>query len=113
MSQKKSDPPEEPSTDLDDSPFDEPIVLPLEDSIDLHAFAPKDIPSVVEEYIHQCHQAGFFQVRVIHGRGKGIQRRIVQSTLAKNPLVSSFKDAPPESGGWGSTVVVIKGQGTD
>jgi len=109
MSRKRIDSPENPSTDPVDSPFDEPIVLPLEDSIDLHAFAPKDIPSVVEEYIHQCHLAGLYEVRVIHGRGKGVQRRIVQSVLAKNPLVSSFKDAPAESGGWGSTVVVIKG----
>ena len=109
MSRKRTDPPENPSTDPANSPFDEPIVLPLEDSIDLHAFAPKDIPSVVEEYIHQCHLAGLYEVRVIHGRGKGVQRQIVQSALAKNPLVSSFKDAPAESGGWGSTVVIIKG----
>ncbi len=109
MSRKRTDPPQPPATESDDSPFDEPIVLPLEDSIDLHAFAPRDIPSVVEEYIHQCHQAGLSEVRVIHGKGKGVQRRIVQSVLAKNPLVSSFKDAPPQSGGWGSTVVVLKG----
>lgn len=109
MSRKIADSPELPSTEPDDSFFEEPIVLPLEDSIDLHAFAPRDIPSVVEEYIHQCHQAGFFEVRVIHGKGKGVQRQIVQSVLAKNPLVSSFKDAPPESGGWGSTVVLLKG----
>jgi dsDNA-specific endonuclease/ATPase MutS2 len=123
MSRKRTDPPENPATDPVDSPFDEPIVLPLEDSIDLHApivlpledsidlhaFAPRDIPSVVEEYIHECHLAGLYEVRVIHGRGKGVQRQIVRSVLEKNPLVSSFKDAAAESGGWGSTVVVIKG----
>lgn len=113
MSRKRPDPPENPPTDPHDSPFDEAIVLPLEDSIDLHAFAPRDIPSVVEEYIYQCHQTGFHEVRVIHGRGKGVQRRIVQSVLAKNPLVSSYKDAPPEAGGWGSTVVWIKSKGVD
>ena len=86
----------------------EPVVLPIEDSIDLHAFAPKDIPSVVEEYLEQCRQAGIYEVRIIHGRGKGIQRQIVRSLLEKNPLVLSFKDAPPESGGWGSTVVVLR-----
>ncbi len=109
MSQKRTDPPESPSTEPDGSPFGEPIVLPLEDSIDLHTFAPKDIPSVVEEYIHECYLAGLYEVRVIHGRGKGVQRQIVRSVLEKNPLVSSFKDAAAESGGWGSTVVVIKG----
>jgi len=109
MSRKRTDPSENTVTDPVDSPFDEPIVLPLEDSIDLHAFTPRDIPSVVEEYIHECHLAGLYEVRVIHGRGKGVQRQIVRSVLEKNPLVSSFKDAPPEAGGWGSTVVVIKG----
>ncbi|NIO12249.1 MAG: DNA mismatch repair protein MutS [Deltaproteobacteria bacterium] len=113
MSSKKTDPPEDPTTDPDDSPFGDPVVLPLEDTIDLHPFAPRDIPSVVEEYIFQCHEAGLYEVRVIHGRGKGVQRRIVQSLLAKNPLILSYKDAPLESGGWGSTVVLIKSKETD
>lgn len=91
-----------------DAPFNGPVVVPIEDSIDLHAFSPKDIPSVVEEYIDQCIRSGIYEVRIIHGRGKGIQRRIIRSILEKNPLVLSFKDAPPESGGWGSTVVVLK-----
>jgi DNA-nicking Smr family endonuclease len=91
-----------------ESPFSEPVVLPIEDSIDLHPFSPKDIPSVVEEYLEQCRRAGISEVRIIHGRGKGIQRQIVRSILEKHPLVLSFKDAPPESGGWGSTVVVFR-----
>ncbi len=91
-----------------DSPFSEPVVLPIENIIDLHPFSPKDIPSVVEEYIEQCMRAGIYEVRLIHGRGKGVQRRIVQSLLEKHPLVSSFKDAPQEFGGWGATVVVLK-----
>ena len=93
----------------DDSPPDEDIVvLPLEDHIDLHPFAPRDIPSVVEEYVWQCHEEGLREVRIIHGRGKGVQRRIVQSALGKNPLVESCRDAPPERGGWGATEVVIR-----
>ena len=95
-------------TGSEDPPFEDPIVLPLEDAIDLHPFAPKDIPSVVEEYLDQCHKAGFHEVRIIHGRGKGIQRQIVRSLLEKYPQVLSFKDAPPESGGWGATVVQLK-----
>jgi dsDNA-specific endonuclease/ATPase MutS2 len=91
-----------------DSPFPDPVVLPTEDSIDLHPFAPKDIPSVVEEYIAQCLEAGIFEVRIIHGRGTGVQRRIVQSLLANHPRVASFKDAPAEAGGWGATVAMLK-----
>jgi DNA-nicking Smr family endonuclease len=91
-----------------DSPFREPVVLPIEDSIDLHPFSPKDIPSVVEEYIEQCRHAGIYEVRIIHGRGKGVQRRIIRSILEKHPLVASFNDAPPEAGGWGSTTAVLK-----
>jgi dsDNA-specific endonuclease/ATPase MutS2 len=98
--------PEDP--DDADSPFPEPIVVPIEDSIDLHAFSPKEIPSVVEEYLEQCVAAGIYEVRIIHGRGTGVQRKIVQSILKKNPLVASFKDAPAEAGGWGATVVVLK-----
>lgn len=89
-------------------PDEDPVVLPLEDHIDLHPFAPRDIPSVVEEYVLQCHEEGLREVRIIHGRGKGVQRRIVQSALKKNPLVESCHDAPPERGGWGATVAVIR-----
>jgi dsDNA-specific endonuclease/ATPase MutS2 len=91
-----------------DEPFGKPVVVPIEDSIDLHAFAPKDIASVVEEYIAQCIQAGIYEVRIIHGRGQGVQRRIVQSLLKKHPLVASFKDAPADAGGWGATIVELK-----
>jgi DNA-nicking Smr family endonuclease len=98
--------PEDP--DNPDPPFSDPIVVPIEDSIDLHAFSPKEIPSVVEEYIEQCVQAGIYEVRIIHGRGQGVQRRIVQSILARHPRVDSFKDAPAEAGGWGATAVVLR-----
>jgi len=91
-----------------DSPFTEPVLVPIEDSIDLHAFSPKEIPSVVEEYIEQCVQTGIYEMRIIHGRGTGVQRRIVQSLLAKHPRVASFKDAPAEAGGWGATVVALR-----
>ena len=75
---------QKPPQDHDsDSPFTEPVLVPIEDSIDLHAFSPKEIPSVVEEYIEQCVQAGIYEVRIIHGRGTGVQRRIVQSLLAR------------------------------
>jgi DNA-nicking Smr family endonuclease len=91
-----------------ESPFSEPIVLPIKDSIDLHSFAPRDIPSVVEEYLEQCKQAGLTEVRIIHGRGTGVQRNIVRSILEKHPRVLSFQDAPAEAGGWGATIVALR-----
>jgi DNA-nicking Smr family endonuclease len=93
---------------LSDSPFGEPVVIPIQDFIDLHSFLPKEIPSVVAEYLEQCLQAGFSEVRIIHGRGTGVQRKIVRSILEKHPAVLSFQDAPPEAGGWGATVILLK-----
>lgn len=89
-------------------PDDEPVVLPIEDSIDLHHFQPRDIPSVVEEYLEECRKAGFSEVRLIHGKGTGVQRNILRSFLSKHPAVLSFRDAPAEAGAWGATVVVLK-----
>ena len=90
------------------SPYSEPVIIPLKDSIDLHPFPPKDIPSVVAEYLEQCIQAGLSEVRIIHGRGVGVQRNIVRSLLERHPEVDSFQDAPPEAGGWGATRVVLR-----
>ena len=67
--------------------------IPIEDALDLHAFAPRDIKSVVEEYVNAAHEAGFREVRLIHGRGRGIQRGIVQQALERHPLVEEFWDA--------------------
>jgi DNA-nicking Smr family endonuclease len=67
--------------------------VPIEDALDLHAFAPRDIMSVVEEYVNAAHEAGLREVRLIHGRGRGIQRGIVQQALERHPLVEAFWDA--------------------
>ena len=82
--------------------------IPIEDALDLHAFAPRDIPAVVADYLDAAHARGFTEVRLIHGRGIGVQRRIVQSVLAAHPLVAGFADAPPERGGWGATLVRLR-----
>lgn len=66
--------------------------VPIEPELDLHAFAPRDIPSVVEEFVHAAHAAGLREIRFIHGRGIGVQRGIVQSTLERHPLVAEFWD---------------------
>ena len=87
---------------------DEPVKIPIEDALDLHAFAPRDIPSVVAEYLDAAHERGYREVRLIHGRGIGVQRRIVRSVLAKHPRVASFGDAPPERGGPGATIVTLR-----
>ncbi len=93
--------------DLDD-PFSEPVLLPLGDSIDLHTFLPKEVKSVVEEYIYQCYEAGLHKVRIVHGKGIGVQREMVRSLLSQIPYIFSFQDAPPGVGGWGATMVTLR-----
>ena len=108
MSSNKKNRSEAGDSSLSDSPFGEPVVIPIQDFIDLHSFLPKEIPSVVAESLEQCLQAGFSEVRIVHGRGAGVQRKIVRSILEKHPAVLSFQDAPPDAGGWGATVILLK-----
>ncbi len=103
--------PKDPSERLsleEPPPFSEPVVLPLEDVLDLHPFAPQEIPSVVEEYLLQCYEAGMQTVRLIHGKGLGVQRRRLHALLARLPFVLSFQDAPANAGGWGATMVFLQ-----
>ena len=86
----------------------EPIQIPIEDVLDLHTFRPQDIADLLENYFDECLKADIFSVRVIHGKGKGVQKSQVQRILHKNPRVKGFKDAPPEAGGWGATLVELK-----
>lgn len=86
----------------------DPVILPIEDSLDLHAFAPRDVRSVVDEYLHQAVAHGFGEVRLIHGKGKGVQRAAVQKLLSEHGLVLRFFDAPSDRGGWGATVAVLR-----
>ncbi len=86
----------------------EAVHVPIEDSIDLHAFAPRDIPAVVEGYLEAAVERGFREVRLIHGRGKGVQRARVQERLARDPRVERFVDAPPARGGWGATIAWLR-----
>ena len=85
----------------------EPIELPVEDFIDLHPFPPRDIPDVVVDYLEAAHAKGFREVRLIHGRGVGVQRERVRSTLSKHPLVESYSDATADRGGWGATIAYL------
>lgn len=86
--------------------MDEPIRIPIEDGIDLHAFAPREVWSVVEEYLREAQAAGFSDVRLIHGRGKGVQRADIHRRLREHPLVERFWDAPESH--LGATLVRLR-----
>jgi len=102
-----SSPAESNSSDVVDpfTPFTEPVEIEITDVIDLHTIQPRDVKAVVIEYLHQAHQAGFSSVRIIHGKGIGVQREIVRTVLAKSPFVAGWTDAPPHAGGLGATIV--------
>ena len=93
---------------MSDDELPDDVILPIEDAIDLHAFAPRDVKNVVASYLEAAHESGFHEVRLIHGRGIGVQREAVRALLAGHPLVASFFDAPPDRGGWGATIAVLK-----
>jgi len=84
------------------------VELPIEDSLDLHAFAPRDVKRAVEAYLDEARTRGFPLVRIIHGRGIGVQHEIVRKVLERTSFVAEFHDAPPEAGGWGATVVRLR-----
>jgi DNA-nicking Smr family endonuclease len=84
----------------------DPVRIPIEAEIDLHAFAPKDIPSVVDEYIDQAHTASLREVRLVHGRGRGVQRGVVQQALDRHPMVVEFFDDPASH--LGATIAILK-----
>jgi DNA-nicking Smr family endonuclease len=84
------------------------VEIPIGPELDLHPFAPRDVPSVVEEYLRACREKGILSVRLVHGRGKGVQRAVVQRLLRGLAGVRAFRDAPPASGGWGATLVELE-----
>ncbi len=92
----------------DEPPGGDSVEIPLTGDLDLHPFLPNEIPSVVEEYVRACRERGVLRLRLAHGRGRGVQRAAVRRKLASMPEVVSFSDAPPEAGGWGATVVVLR-----
>lgn len=87
---------------------DEPFEVPIEDFIDLHPFRPREVKEVAEEYLFAAREKGFRQVRLIHGRGIGVQREILRSLLERLDFVEQFHDADPTGGGWGATVVLLR-----
>ena len=90
-----------------EDPFTEPVVIEIRDVIDLHSIPPKQVKAVVEEYLVVAHEHGFRHVRIIHGKGIGAQRTTVRTILARTPWVLSYRDAPPQAGGWGATIAEL------
>ena len=86
----------------------EPVRIPVEDVLDLHPFRPEETSSVVTEFVRAAAARGLHEVRLVHGRGLGVQRAIVRAALARSPHVASFADATPDRGGWGATVAVLR-----
>lgn len=87
-----------------DNPFPEPVELEITDSLDLHAFSPKDVKAVTSAYLEEARKKGFRTVRLIHGKGIGVQREIVRRVLTETPFVKKFKSGDEFSGGWGATI---------
>ena len=94
----------------DDAPWDpdEPIPLEITDVLDLHAFAPREILEVVDAYLDAAIEEGIFELRLIHGKGKGVQRARIHALLTDDPRVRHFQEAPPDRGGWGATLVALR-----
>jgi len=83
----------------------EPFRIPIGDILDLHSVPPRDIKPVVEEYLLEARKLGLIALRIVHGRGIGVQREIVRGVLARTAFVTAYRDAPAEAGGWGATIV--------
>ena len=92
---------------------DDPVEIPITDTLDLHPFRPAEVQDVAREYLHEARSKGYRQVRLIHGRGIGVQRERIRSLLESLDFVEAFTDADGSGGGWGSTVVVLRSAGAE
>jgi DNA-nicking Smr family endonuclease len=86
----------------------DPVELPITDVLDLHSFRPAEVPDVVREYLEAAWEKGFRELRIVHGKGIGVQRQTVRTLLARDERVEAFGDAPLEAGGWGATWVRLR-----
>jgi dsDNA-specific endonuclease/ATPase MutS2 len=87
---------------------EEPARIPVTDIFDLHSVPPRDVKPAIEEYLAEAYRLGLKALRIIHGRGIGVQRETVRSVLARTSFVESFRDAPAEAGGWGATIITLR-----
>ena len=88
--------------------IEEETRVPIEDSFDLHSFLPQDVANALDDYLDEAVKLGLREIRIIHGKGKGVRRAEVRRVLARDPRVADFRDAPPGRGGFGATVVLLK-----
>jgi DNA-nicking Smr family endonuclease len=93
---------------MDDDFFPETVELPIDGVLDLHQFRPKDVPSLLLDYLPLCQERGILQVRIIHGKGKGVLRRTVHAHLQRMEIVAGFRLAGPDGGEWGATLVNLR-----
>jgi dsDNA-specific endonuclease/ATPase MutS2 len=91
-------------------PFPEPVTVPITDVFDLHTVPPRDVKLVIEAYLEEARAAGFSTVRIIHGKGRGVQKEMVRKILERTSWVDTWTDAPPEAGGLGATLVWFKSE---
>lgn len=91
-----------------DNPFPDVVIIEFRDMIDLHSIPPRQVCAVVEDYLEEAHRRGVRAVRIIHGKGIGVQRETVRSILSRTQHVIDFRDAPAEAGGWGATIVTLR-----
>lgn len=103
------EPDEDDESDDDDRATDAPDVVQVEitDELDLHTFLPSDVPSLIPEYLDECMRLGFREVRIVHGKGRGVIRRAVHAALDRHPGVVSYRLAGERAGGWGATMVTL------
>ena len=85
----------------------EPVIIPIDGVLDLHTFSPGELKDLLNDYIDACLEESIHELRIIHGKGSGVMRKRVHALLKKNPRVQAFRDAPPEAGGWGATLVTL------
>jgi dsDNA-specific endonuclease/ATPase MutS2 len=90
------------------NPFPDPVVIEFRDVLDLHSIPPKQVRAVVEDYLEEAHRRQVRYLRIIHGKGIGVQREVVRSILTDKAYVKDFRDAPMDAGGWGATIVELK-----
>ncbi len=105
----RRDPPDRGRDAEEDGPFPDPVALPIDGTLDLHAFPPAEVGSLVPEWIGACAEAGLRELRIVHGKGTGALRQTVHALLARDPRVESFRLAGEDGGGWGATLVRLKG----